>query len=256
MGFHAARLRSDLSNLGTTAIARALLADSDAMRDLGNAAQRWDDLFAESVRTGDTAADTLKLVAYDTGSETWTPFMTLTAGNPATADLAANVTLNGESIVTGPPDTYFYPLQGYSDTADYALHDKTPVAEYEDDTANVFNRWVFRVPTGYSGISSITVHYLQPTPSDKDVVLSYYVSRYRDDAPYANDSVTNQTITLNSHASSGTTLGGLTVSAAAYNGLSIGAGDIVSFSLERDSNAGADTLNAVWRVFGITVVYS
>jgi hypothetical protein len=78
-----------LSNLaGTTAINSSLVSDTDITDDLGSLAIRWRTVFTERVGTGDTAADTLKISAYDSDNTVFVDFMTLTAGNTPTATMS------------------------------------------------------------------------------------------------------------------------------------------------------------------------
>jgi hypothetical protein len=55
---------------------------------------------AGALQTGVTAANTALLQAYDVDGAVYATFMTLTANNTPTADLASNVTSGGETILT------------------------------------------------------------------------------------------------------------------------------------------------------------
>ena len=87
-----------LSNLSSVAINTALISDTDITDDLGTEAIRWRDIYAATLRTGDTASDTLLIQARDVDGSSWSTFMTLTAGNTPTADLASGVTIGGSAI--------------------------------------------------------------------------------------------------------------------------------------------------------------
>ena len=87
-----------LSNLSSVAINTALISDTDITDDLGTEAIRWRNIYAATLRTGDTASDTLLIQARDVDGSSWSTFMTLTAGNTPTADLASGVTIGGSAI--------------------------------------------------------------------------------------------------------------------------------------------------------------
>lgn len=77
-----------LSNLASVAINTSLISDTDVTDDLGSAAIRWNDIYAETIGTGDTAADTFDIRARDVDGASWVNFITLTANNTPTATLS------------------------------------------------------------------------------------------------------------------------------------------------------------------------
>jgi hypothetical protein len=81
-----------LSNLASVQINTSLISDTDITDDLGTSAIRWRDIYSSTLRTGDTAADTLILGARDVDGASWTDFITLTANNTPTCVLASAVT--------------------------------------------------------------------------------------------------------------------------------------------------------------------
>lgn len=81
-----------LDNLTGVAINTSLISDTDITDDLGSAAIRWNNIYSATLRTGDTAADTLVIGARDVDGAVWTPFITLTANNTPTCVLADGVT--------------------------------------------------------------------------------------------------------------------------------------------------------------------
>lgn len=89
-----------LDNLASVAINESLISDTDVTDDLGSLAIRWNGVFAAQLNTGDTAADTLLIQAYDVDGAAFTTFITLTANNTPTCDLDAAVTLGGSAIQT------------------------------------------------------------------------------------------------------------------------------------------------------------
>jgi hypothetical protein len=68
------------------------VSDTDITDDLGSSAIRWRDIYSSTLRTGDTAADTLVIGARDVDGASWTPFITLTANNTPSCVLASGVT--------------------------------------------------------------------------------------------------------------------------------------------------------------------
>lgn len=81
-----------LSNLAAVAINTTLVDAVDITDDLGTQAIRWRNVYAQSVQTGDTNADTLTFSAWDVDGSTAVPFFTLTAGNTPTGVLSGSVT--------------------------------------------------------------------------------------------------------------------------------------------------------------------
>lgn len=81
-----------LSNLASVAINTTLVSDTDITDDLGTQAIRWRNVYASSLQTGDTAADTLTIGAWDVDGAAVTNFITLTANNTPTCVLASAVT--------------------------------------------------------------------------------------------------------------------------------------------------------------------
>lgn len=87
-----------LSNLAAVAINTSLMSDTDITDDLGSLAIRWNNIYAQALNTGDTAADTLKLRAYDVDGGTFVDFVTLTAGNTPTCVLNGDITTTTQSF--------------------------------------------------------------------------------------------------------------------------------------------------------------
>lgn len=81
-----------LSNLSSVAINDSLISDTDITDDLGSQSIRWNNIYGATLRTGETATDTLTLDAYDVDGTSWTSFITLTAGNTPTCALSGDVT--------------------------------------------------------------------------------------------------------------------------------------------------------------------
>lgn len=87
-----------LDNLASVAINTSLISDTDVTDDLGSMAKRWKDIFAATLSTGDTAADTLKLRGYDVNGTAFVDILTITANDTVTADLHTSVTIDGKAI--------------------------------------------------------------------------------------------------------------------------------------------------------------
>lgn len=81
-----------LSNLAAVAVNTSLISDTDITDDLGSQAIRWNNIYSATLQTGDTAADTLKIGAWDVDGGSLSTFITLTANNTPTCALASGVT--------------------------------------------------------------------------------------------------------------------------------------------------------------------
>lgn len=81
-----------LSNLAGVAVNTTLVSDTDITDNLGTQAIRWNNIYAATLQTGDTATDTLRIGAWDVDGASFTPFITLTANNTPSCALASSVT--------------------------------------------------------------------------------------------------------------------------------------------------------------------
>lgn len=81
-----------LSNLASVAINTTLVSDTDVTDNLGTQAIRWNNIYSATLQTGDSAADTLEIGAWDVDGAAFTPFITLTANNTPTCALSGDVT--------------------------------------------------------------------------------------------------------------------------------------------------------------------
>lgn len=88
-----------LDNLASVAINTSLISDTDVTDDLGSLSIRWNNVYAATLSTGDTASDTLKLRGYDVDGATFVDILTITANNTVTADLHPSVTIGGNTIL-------------------------------------------------------------------------------------------------------------------------------------------------------------
>jgi len=82
----------ELDNLSSVAINAEILSDTDNLRSLGSATLRFKDTYTTTLKTGETAGNTLLLQAYDVDGVSYTTFGTLTANNTPTFALASAVT--------------------------------------------------------------------------------------------------------------------------------------------------------------------
>lgn len=80
-----------LDNLASVAINTSLISDTDITDDLGSMAIRWNDVFAQTLSTGDTATDTVKLRGYDVDGTAYVDFLTITAADDPTCTIS-NIT--------------------------------------------------------------------------------------------------------------------------------------------------------------------
>lgn len=82
----------ELDNLQNVAINANLDVDTDFQYDLGSEEAAWLNVHAWSVKTTTQNAATTEILAFNTLSEAYDPFITLTAGNPPTCNLEDGVT--------------------------------------------------------------------------------------------------------------------------------------------------------------------
>ena len=89
-----------LDNLASVAINESLISDTDVTDDLGTGDIRWKDTWFETLSSGLTAGDTLKLRGRDVNGATYVDILTITSNNTVTADLHSSVTHNSNTILT------------------------------------------------------------------------------------------------------------------------------------------------------------
>lgn len=124
-----------LSNLTATAINRSLVSDSDGIDDLGSESNRWFNLYAERITTGQSAADTFNIGAWDVNAASFVPFITLTANNVPTCLLQDGVEAitqapgdNSQKVATTEYCEDYLPLAGGTMTGDLILNADPTVA--------------------------------------------------------------------------------------------------------------------------------
>lgn len=88
-----------LSNLAAVAVSESLVSDTDITDDLGTEAIRWKDIYAATIGTGQTAADTFIVRGYDTDAPGFVDILTVTANTTVTADLNAITTIGSNAIL-------------------------------------------------------------------------------------------------------------------------------------------------------------
>lgn len=81
-----------LSNLAAVAINASLTPNVDVAVDVGSAAKRWNNVYAQNIKSGTSAAQTLTISGYDVDGAADTPFITITSNNTPTCVLASSVT--------------------------------------------------------------------------------------------------------------------------------------------------------------------
>jgi len=89
-----------LDNLASVAINESLISDTDVTDDLGTGDIRWKDTWFETLSSGLTAGDTLKLRGRDVNGAAYVDILTITSNNTVTADLHSSVTHNSNTILT------------------------------------------------------------------------------------------------------------------------------------------------------------
>lgn len=131
----AAGANTALSNLAAVAINTSLVSDSDGVDDLGSESNRWFNLYAERITTGQSAADALNIGAWDVNGAAFTPFITLTANNTPTCLLQDGVEAvtqapgdNSQKVATTEYCEDYLPLAGGTMTGDLILNADPTVA--------------------------------------------------------------------------------------------------------------------------------
>lgn len=114
-----------LSNLAAVAINTSLISDTDVTDNLGSQAIRWNNIYAATLQTGDTAADTLQIGAWDVDGAVLTPFITLTANNTPTCVLASGVTGTTQAPAT---NNTTLATTAYADAAAAAVAPTYPIS--------------------------------------------------------------------------------------------------------------------------------
>ena len=89
-----------LDNLASVQINTTLISDTDITDNLGSGDVRWKDTWFETLSSGLTAADTLKVRGRDVDGAAYVDILTITSNNTVTADLWASTTIGGAAVVT------------------------------------------------------------------------------------------------------------------------------------------------------------
>jgi hypothetical protein len=97
-----------LDNLASVAINTSLISDTDITDDLGTGDIRFKDGWLETLSSGLTAADTLKLRARDVDGAAYVDILTITSANDVTADLWASTTIGSNAIADASDDLSFF----------------------------------------------------------------------------------------------------------------------------------------------------
>lgn len=123
--------------------------------------------------------------------------------------------------------------------------------------ATVRAGFIFQIPTGYTGISSITVYAVQNHASATLYFGGFNVWRFANDGTSSTgDSVTNQSITFGGATTGASRINTFTFPATAYDGLTFAAGETVSVQIRRSGADATDTYEADLLIAGIKVVFS
>ncbi len=88
-----------LDNLASVQINESLVSDADITDDLGTGDVRWRDAWFETLSSGLTATDTLKLRGRDVDGAAYIDILTITSANDVTADLNTITTIGGNVIL-------------------------------------------------------------------------------------------------------------------------------------------------------------
>ncbi|MHA1304223.1 MAG: hypothetical protein ACTSPI_11035, partial [Candidatus Heimdallarchaeaceae archaeon] len=90
---------TSLSNLSSVAINTSLIPGADGSVNLGTGDLRFKDVWVQTLNSGLTPGDTLKLRARDISASTYTDILVITSNDTVTADLNALVTIGGNAIL-------------------------------------------------------------------------------------------------------------------------------------------------------------
>ena len=95
----ASSANTSLSNLSTVAINTSLIPGADGSVNLGTGDLRFKDIWAQTLSSGLTPGDTLKLRARNINTSTYTDILVITSNDTVTADLNSLVTIGGNAIL-------------------------------------------------------------------------------------------------------------------------------------------------------------
>ena len=130
-----------------------------------------------------------------------------------------------------------------------------PCMSFSDAATGLAN-WHCKVPSGATSISSIKVLYANESTST-DLYLKFVTSHVDTDAAEGVETIdatdTESTYTTGSTASRWNVI---TVPAAAYDGLTVDADDIIGLRVQRTGGDASDTYNAAWLVAGIIFTFA
>jgi hypothetical protein len=127
---------------------------------------------------------------------------------------------------------------------------------FADAVDNVTGYFSAKMPTSASSISSINVLWYNTNP-DKFVYLKFNTSVIDiSNVPVATSSDTSDTLTQHPTGANTNRWTLTAVPAGAYDGITIGAGDVFGITVIRDSDDVLDTYSTNWEVGGIYVVWN
>lgn len=227
-----------------------------------------------ATQTAGTLTDTvavLELVADVTGTGPHISFNTQSNGSPrntegdfwydgtslnfrdgaTTTDLLAGG--GGDLVVFVSAGDFLPEASSSVSNADTANTGSVPMVEFLDAVASGRNSVSVKVPAGATTLSKVEFLYENATSSADIHFISLAFRVIRAGAADSSDNGSNVVIT------SGATTGRpelLAVAAAAFNGLSIQADDVIGFDIDRDSDNAADNYNTTWTVYGVYFTFT
>lgn len=90
-----------LSNLAGVSINTTLVSDTDVTDNLGTQAIRWNNIYAATLQSGDTATDTIRIGSWDVDGAAFVPWFTCTSANTPTGVLNDGVTATTQAASDG-----------------------------------------------------------------------------------------------------------------------------------------------------------
>lgn len=130
-----------------------------------------------------------------------------------------------------------------------------PVLEF-GDAATTDAIGTVKVPSGATSISNIRIIYSREVATDVVIELTTQINHMDTDAQGAG---TQDTDSARSYQTGTGTIGHsafITLNAAAYNGITVDANDMVGFLIRRNGAAAPDTYGTEWQVFGVEFTFA
>lgn len=254
-----------LSNLASVAINTTLVSDTDVTDDLGTGDVRWKDIHCETVNSGLTATDTLKLRGYDVNDTTYIDILTITSANTVTADLHAFVTHDGSVIRVAGKETKWIGAeamrpcvtngcQNLVTEEGTAQRPMRMTLDFDKDAAE-YAQFKYAFPKSWNLGTVTFVPHWTANATTGDVIWGLQAVALSDDDAIDTAFGTAQTSTDTMKGTAYDIAMGPASSAITIAGTPA-VGDEVWFQIYRDATAGGDTLAVDAKLLGIELFYT